>query len=88
MSLINGKPAADDLLSVHEQSHKSKAFVRVVEMKIERGEGISRQVIQETEVSECKQVAHFVTRRIKFLILFGIRWKCLRSGRSRSLYHL
>ena len=33
-----------------------------------------------------KEIGQFVLRPINFLILFGMRKKCLRNGRSQSLY--
>ena len=53
-------------------------------------EKLNRRKSQDTEQIPAEPIAagvqQFALRSINFLILFGIRGNCLRSGRSRSLY--
>ena len=62
MSPRNGKLETDDFLSVHEESQKSKAFVRVVEIKKERGKGIAGRLIERQKSANASRFAQQTVR--------------------------
>ena len=57
------------------------------EMVIEKQKETNHQVLIKSQQRRLKQVVgQFAMRSIKLFILFGMRRKCLRSGRNRSIY--
>jgi hypothetical protein len=61
---------------------ESSAFA--VEMAIEKLKGHKSKGIDQIPAELIKVGCR--TIRLNLLIVFGIRWNCLRSGRSGSLY--